>query len=145
MAFSLNEVDKVEILTLQDNYVDIASMDSTAMVQRAMPVKDSEVKVSILAEHGFSALITVTADDSARSVLFDFGISEQGSAINADALGLDLSKVETLVLSHGHMDHFGGLLPNFERIGKKDIELVLHPSAFMQQRHLKAADGSKIF
>jgi 7,8-dihydropterin-6-yl-methyl-4-(beta-D-ribofuranosyl)aminobenzene 5'-phosphate synthase len=77
MDFTLNEVDKVEVLTLQDNYVDIASMDSTAMVQRAMPVKDSEVKVSILAEHGFSALITVTAGDNARSVLFDFGFSEQ--------------------------------------------------------------------
>ncbi len=44
MNFALNEVDKVEVLTLQDNYVDIASMDSTEMVQRAMPVKDSEVK-----------------------------------------------------------------------------------------------------
>jgi len=145
MGFSLNEVDTVEILTLQDNYVDIASMDSTAMVQRAMPVKDSEVKVSILAEHGFSALITVTVGGNARSVLFDFGFSEQGSAINADALGLDLSHVETLVLSHGHMDHFGGLLSIFERIGKKGIELVLHPSAFRQQRYLKAPDGSKIF
>jgi len=77
MNFALNEVDKVEVLTLQDNYVDIASMDSTEMVQRAMPVKDAEVKVSILAEHGFSALITVTAGDNARSVLFDFGFSEQ--------------------------------------------------------------------
>ncbi len=145
MNFLLNEVDRMEVLTLQDNYVDIASMDSTAMVQRAMPVKDSEVKVSILAEHGFSALITVTAGGNPRSVLFDFGFSEYGSAINADALGLDLSNVETLVLSHGHMDHFGGLVPIFERIGKKDIELVLHPSAFRQQRYLKAADGSKIF
>ena len=145
MGFTLREIDKVEVLTLQDNFVDIASMDSTAMVQRAMPVKDSEVKVSILAEHGFSALITVTAADNARSVLFDFGFSEHGSAFNADSLGLDLSNVETLVLSHGHMDHFGGLLPIVERIGRKGIELVLHPSAFRQQRYLKAADGSKIF
>ena len=145
MGFTLREIDKVEVLTLQDNFVDIASMDSTAMVQRAMPVKDSEVKVSILAEHGFSALITVTAADNARSVFFDFGFSEHGSAFNADSLGLDLSNVETLVLSHGHMDHFGGLLPIVERIGRKGIELVLHPSAFRQQRYLKAADGSKIF
>ena len=145
MGFTLNEVDKVEVLTLQDNFVDIASMDSTEMVQRAMPVKDSEVKVSILAEHGFSVLITVTAGDNARSVLFDFGFSEHGSAFNAEALGLDLSNVETLVLSHGHMDHFGGLLPIVEQIGKKNIELVLHPFAFRQQRYLKTAEGSKIF
>ncbi|MGB5751153.1 MAG: MBL fold metallo-hydrolase [Desulfobacterales bacterium] len=144
MDFTLNEVDKVEVLTLQDNYVDIASMDSTAMVQRAMPVKDSEAKVSILAEHGFSALITVTAGDSTRSLLFDFGFSEHGTAFNADALGLDLSGVETLVLSHGHMDHFGGLLPIVERIGKKPIELVLHPSAFRQERYINAGEDLKI-
>ena len=144
MGVTLNEVDRIEVLTLQDNFVDIASMDSTAMVRRAMPVQDLEVKVSILAEHGFSALITVVDGDNPASVLFDFGFSEQGAAFNADALGLDLSNVETLVLSHGHMDHFGGLLPLVERIGKKGIELVLHPTAFRQQRYVKAAEGLKL-
>jgi 7,8-dihydropterin-6-yl-methyl-4-(beta-D-ribofuranosyl)aminobenzene 5'-phosphate synthase len=145
MGVTLNEVDRMEVLTLQDNFVDIASMDDTKMVRRAIPVRDSEVKVSILAEHGFSALITVVAGDNPRSVLFDFGFSEHGSAFNADALGLDLSNVETLVLSHGHMDHFGGLLPLVERIGKKRIELVLHPTAFRQQRYVQAAEGLKLF
>ena len=34
MAIKLNEVDKVEILTLQDNYVDMAAMDNTDIVHR---------------------------------------------------------------------------------------------------------------
>ena len=54
MTIAINEVDKVEILTLQDNYVDLISRDNTEMVQRAMPVKDMEVQNSILAEHGLS-------------------------------------------------------------------------------------------
>ena len=145
MGATLNEVDRMEVLTLQDNFVDIAAMDSTEMVRRAMPVQDAEVKISILAEHGFSALITVVTGDNRRSVLFDFGFSEQGSAFNVDALGLDLSNVETLVLSHGHMDHFGGLLPLVERIGQKRIDLVLHPSAFRQQRYVKVAEDLKFF
>jgi hypothetical protein len=33
MTITLNEVDKMEILTLQDNYVDIASMDNTAFTK----------------------------------------------------------------------------------------------------------------
>jgi len=107
MSFAIRAVDKLEILTLQDNYIDLAVQDNTEMVQRAMPVKDLEVKNSVLAEHGFSALVTVSAGERTRSVLFDFGFSEHGAAFNADALGLDLSRVETLVLSHGHMDHFG--------------------------------------
>ena len=70
MTVKLNEVDKVEILTLQDNYVDVAAFDSTEIVQRALPVKDMEVKNSILAEHGFAAVVTVYAADTPRSILF---------------------------------------------------------------------------
>jgi len=60
MTITLNEVDKVEILTLQDNYIDIASMDNTDIVHRAMPIKDMEIKNSILAEHGFSAMVNLS-------------------------------------------------------------------------------------
>ena len=60
MTITLNEVDKVEILTLQDNYIDIASMDNTEIVHRAMPIKDMEIKNSILAEHGFSAMVNLS-------------------------------------------------------------------------------------
>ncbi|MEE4263752.1 MAG: hypothetical protein V2I56_13755 [Desulfobacteraceae bacterium] len=61
-----------------------------------------EIKNSILAEHGFSAIVTITADGMPRSLLFDFGFSEHGAAYNADALDLDLTAVEAMVLSHGH-------------------------------------------
>lgn len=144
MDIKLKEVDKVEILTLQDNYVDLAAMDNTNIVHRAMPVKDHEIKNSILAEHGFSAIVSVTADNQSRSILFDFGFSEQGAAINVDALGVDLSPIETLVLSHGHMDHFGGLGALVEKIGKKDLELVLHPTAFRKSRYIKVSEDLKI-
>lgn len=84
-----------------------------------MPVNDQKIRNSILAEHGFSAIVTVNANNKSRIILFDFGFSEQGAAFNADALGVDLTSIEALVLSHGHMDHFGGLLPLVEKIGKK--------------------------
>jgi metal-dependent hydrolase (beta-lactamase superfamily II) len=86
MALTLKEVDKLEILTLQDNYIDVAAMDSTEMVHWAMPLKDGEIKKSILAEHGFSALVSVFAGNESRSILFDFGFSKHGAAYNADAL-----------------------------------------------------------
>ena len=144
MTVKLNEVEKVEILTLQDNYVDVAAFDSTEIVQRALPVKDMEIKNSILAEHGFSAIVTVYADDTPRSILFDFGFSEHGAAYNADALEIDLSAIEAMVLSHGHMDHFGGLAQLAERVGKNGIELVLHPTAFRTSRYVKISEEFKI-
>jgi len=39
MTFSINKVDKVEILTLQDNYVDLICRDDTEMLIRANPLK----------------------------------------------------------------------------------------------------------
>jgi len=144
MTITLKDADKVEILTLQDNYIDVAAMDSSEMVQRAMPLKDGEIKNSILAEHGFSALVNVTTGSESRSILFDFGFSEHGAAYNADVLDADLSKVEALVLSHGHMDHVGGLLSLVERVGKKNLELILHPTAFRQLRYVKDSEDFKI-
>ena len=53
MAITLREVDQAEIVTLQDNYIDLVAQDNNEVVQRAMPLKGLEVKNSILAEHGF--------------------------------------------------------------------------------------------
>ena len=145
MGIELKEVDKVQVLTLQDNYIDIAAFDNTEVVQRAMPVKDMEIKNSILAEHGFSAVLRIGDGDRPRSMIFDFGFSEHGAAFNAEALGVDLSGVETLVLSHGHMDHFGGLVPLARRVGKKGMELVLHPVAFRKPRYIKISEDLKIY
>ncbi len=140
----IREVDKVEITTLQDNYIDLLMRDNSAVVARAMPLKDMEVKNSVLAEHGFSALVTVSAGDAVRSILFDFGFSAHGAAFNARALGLDLSGVEATVLSHGHLDHVGGMAELSGLIGKKGTPLVLHPEAFRNPRYIKFSEDFKV-
>lgn len=140
----LTEVEKLEILTLQDNYIDLVAQDNTTVIQRAMPLKDLEIKNSILAEHGFSALATTTGEDGARSLLFDFGFSEHGAAFNAEALQANVTSVEVSALSHGHLDHVGGMRKLIQMTGKEDLELVLHPSAFKNPRYLKISDDFKL-
>ncbi|HSF16049.1 MAG TPA: MBL fold metallo-hydrolase [Vicinamibacteria bacterium] len=44
-----------------------------------------------------------------RSFLFDTGWSPENVRDNAEALGIDLSRAEDLILSHNHGDHTGGL------------------------------------
>ena len=145
MGMIVNEVDKVEILTLQDNFVDIVTRDDNEMIRRAMPIKGMEIKNSILAEHGFASLVTVTKGERSRSILFDFGFSEHGAAFNAEALDADLTGVERLALSHGHLDHVGGLARLAGLVGRKAIELVLHPSAFRNPRYVKLSEDFKIY
>lgn len=144
MIHKINAVDKVEILTLQDNYIDLVSRDNSEVILRAMPVKDGELSNSILAEHGFSSILTVTRGDASRSILFDFGFSARGAAFNADALGVDLTNIEAAALSHGHMDHVGGLSELMQRVAKKGIDLVLHPAAFRSPRFHKFAGNMRI-
>ncbi len=140
----IRQVDKVEVTTLQDNYIDLLMRDNSAVVARAVPLKDMQVKNSLLAEHGFSALVTITTDGAARSILFDFGFSAHGAAFNARALDLDLSTVEATVLSHGHLDHVGGMAELSGLIGKKGIPLVLHPEAFRNPRYIKFSEEFKV-
>jgi len=140
MTFDLQRVERIEILSLQDNFVDLAAFDSTSVVRRALPIKDGEVKCSIGAEHGFSALVTVTADGVERSILFDFGFSKHGALANADALGVALDKIEAFVLSHGHLDHHGGLVAFVERLAGRNVPLIVHPAAFRESRYVKVSD-----
>ena len=55
--------------------------------------------------HGLSLHIQT----GSRSILFDFGPDGDLLLENAEALGVDLTRVELAFLSHGHDDHSGGL------------------------------------
>lgn len=61
-------------------------------------------------EHGLSLLI----EKDNKRVIFDTG-GPKGCAIqNASILEEDLSKIDAVVISHGHNDHTGGLLDFFK-------------------------------
>ena len=59
-----------------------------------------------LGEWSFSALFQSEQD----AVLFDTGFKQDTVLHNVLHLGVDLSQVEKVVLSHFHSDHTGGLL-----------------------------------
>ncbi|MCW8876501.1 MAG: MBL fold metallo-hydrolase [Kangiellaceae bacterium] len=58
-----------------------------------------------IGEWGYAALIEVDG----RKILFDTGNRPQTVLQNAGELGIDLSDVEDVILSHNHGDHTGGL------------------------------------
>jgi 7,8-dihydropterin-6-yl-methyl-4-(beta-D-ribofuranosyl)aminobenzene 5'-phosphate synthase len=77
-----------------------------------------------LAEWGLSVLIET---DSAK-ILLDTGTSI--SAVhNAESLGINLSEVDKIVLSHGHGDHTGGLREMLREM-RKEVEIIAHPDVW---------------
>lgn len=67
-------------------------------------MENSASSAGFVAEHGVSLLV----ETAGKSILFDAGASA-AFADNAERMGIDLSRVEFAVLSHGHYDHGGGL------------------------------------
>lgn len=75
----------------------------------------------LLAEWGLSLFI----QDGEKNILMDTGESISIFQ-NADKLGIDLQKIDVIVLSHGHFDHTGGLRMLLTKI-KKEIDIIAHP------------------
>jgi len=65
--------------------------------------------------HGLSFYV----ETGKHKLLLDLGPSSQ-TIQNADSLGIDLSAVDTVVLSHGHYDHSGGIMP-FTKVNGKAL------------------------
>ena len=138
----LEEVDRVEVLSLMDNYVDVL-LGNTDVVRRAAHAGGGEIfKDTLVGEHGLSLLVTVYNGTKKHTVLFDTGYSAVGVLHNIEHLGLDLKEIECIVLSHGHMDHLGSLNVLLEKM-PKPMPLLVHPYAFTSPRYVSRKDGGK--
>jgi 7,8-dihydropterin-6-yl-methyl-4-(beta-D-ribofuranosyl)aminobenzene 5'-phosphate synthase len=137
----LREADRVEITCLVDNYADRLAPD-TEIAKRLPYSIDGEMLPGPLAEHGFSALVKVFSGEEEHTILFDTGVSETAVVYNMRALNVDTDKIEDIVLSHGHVDHTGGLLEVLKEIDKKSLPVVLHPDG-LRKRWILFPDGQK--
>lgn len=138
----LKEVDSVEITCLVDNTVDVL-LPSTTVAHRPSLAKNWYER-PLIAEHGFSAAVTVEIDGISRRLLLDSGLDPLAAAHNADVLAFDLSNCDAVVSSHGHVDHAGGLLSIRKKMdAKQKVPLVLHEDAF-RNRMVKFPDGRTI-
>lgn len=94
----------------------------TCVVDNRLP---RDAKPGLGAEHGLSLHVEL----SGRQVLLDTGQSKQ-VVDNASLMGINLSQLDAIILSHGHYDHTGGLLPVLEAREAKLIPVYAHPDIF---------------
>jgi 7,8-dihydropterin-6-yl-methyl-4-(beta-D-ribofuranosyl)aminobenzene 5'-phosphate synthase len=65
---------------------------------------------TLISEFGLSMHAQSTRGSETRNLLMDFGFTAAALNNNLDLLGIDPTELDALVLSHGHYDHFGGLV-----------------------------------
>jgi 7,8-dihydropterin-6-yl-methyl-4-(beta-D-ribofuranosyl)aminobenzene 5'-phosphate synthase len=85
---------------------------------------ENTAELGYLAEWGLSMFI----EADGVNILFDTGMGI-AAVHNAQLYGIDFSKVDKIVLSHGHRDHTGGLREILTRV-KKPVEVIAHPDVW---------------
>src|SRR5690348_14028294 len=80
--------------------------------------RDFAADQQLVAEHGFSALVTVERGGDRSSVLYDAGLTPSAVARNLDVLQVTVGELRAIVISHGHADHHGGLEGLIRRRGR---------------------------
>lgn len=134
-SFTETKAASFSITVVVDNYIDIFLADEDHF-RYPRPGKQS----SLLAEQGLSLWIEATGvHGGVCSVLYDFGRGGEVTRHNLALLDIDIQEADYLLLSHGHIDHFGGLLtmPSDRNLPA----FVAHPLAF-GERGLRRSDGT---
>ena len=140
----LQEVDSINITILVDNITD-RLLPSLSLVKRPPLISNNRFNKSPIAEHGFSTLVEIDYKYKDKKILkkflFDTGVSKNGIIYNSNIFGINFEDIETIILSHGHFDHFSGLISVLKKINKP-IEIITHPDAFLR-RWIVFPDGRK--
>ena len=99
-------------------------------------VENTVHRPHLVAEHGLSIHIQI----GERCVLFDTGQTDKLVA-NARALGVDLTQLDAIVLSHGHYDHTGGVAAVLKLA--PTARVFVHPAALEPKYGKSSSDQSR--
>lgn len=162
---TLQEIDKVSVTILMDNSTDLLLTNSIHANRPQLTTNEKFLLPLPIAEHGFSALVDIVVHSEEKKeknnmgkkikyknnnsiFLFDAGPSEDGVIHNADIFGIDFDRIDGVILSHGHFDHFTGLANILRKISlsrpkSTGIDLLAHPEAFLKRWEV-FQDGKRV-
>jgi len=85
----------------------------------------------LLGQFGFSAHLEIKDHKGKKhSIIFDTGLKKGALLYNIKTLKLDLSPLECIILSHGHIDHTSATIELIKR-AKRKVKVIAHPNAFL--------------
>ena len=111
-------VDRLVVHVVVDGALDPGAATSRAggtLVERPDTLLDARGRRALKKEWGLALHIESRRADEQRRVLLDFGNTPGVYLNNLRILNVDLAVIDALILSHGHDDHFGGLVPLLQR------------------------------
>jgi 7,8-dihydropterin-6-yl-methyl-4-(beta-D-ribofuranosyl)aminobenzene 5'-phosphate synthase len=125
------EVDELSVQVVTDNatfgpFLDDLGLPGLQVKRAGNGGKPGATRMSpdvLLAEFGLSLSAESRRATETRRVLVDFGYTSAVLANNLRMLGIDPSQIDASVLSHGHLDHYGGYPGLFAKSSPKNKTL----------------------
>ena len=123
-------VDRLAVRVVVDSYQDAlvrSGRVGAVEVERFGTVFGPGLGKQILNEFGLSLHLESQRGSETRGALLDFSYTPTALLNNLDVLKINPAAIDALIVSHGHFDHFGGLVPWLKRDrGKMRGDLPLY-------------------
>jgi len=141
-ATGLKELDSSDVFVLIDNVSDgMSSVPEGVTSEVPNLVKAGATAFTgdglCCACWGLSLVLTARFEGKSHCLLFDAGPASYAIDGNAPRLGIDMGAIEAAVLSHGHIDHAGGLPAALRLInaanGGYKIPVYANPGMFVHR------------
>jgi 7,8-dihydropterin-6-yl-methyl-4-(beta-D-ribofuranosyl)aminobenzene 5'-phosphate synthase len=142
------EIDRLSFQVLLDSSHDIfidKPSNPLVKVERVNGASTGRSRVALNSQWGLSLHVESMAGGTTRRQMLDFGTSADVLSSNIQTLKVDVSKLDGLIISHGHGDHFGGLVGFLERyraVLRPDIPLVVGGEDNFCWQNARLPDGS---
>jgi 7,8-dihydropterin-6-yl-methyl-4-(beta-D-ribofuranosyl)aminobenzene 5'-phosphate synthase len=123
-------VDRLAVRVVADGSHDIfisGEQPKGVKVDRVRILPPPRAKQTLKSDWGLSLLLDSTKGGEQKTHMLDFGGSAEVLNNNIEMLDIDPAKIGGLIVSHGHQDHFGGLVGFLQKHrAKMPADLTLH-------------------
>jgi 7,8-dihydropterin-6-yl-methyl-4-(beta-D-ribofuranosyl)aminobenzene 5'-phosphate synthase len=105
-------IDELTVREITDNTHDVflRPVAAPGLVVRRTGFPEAPQGKTLESEWGLALYLESRKAQESRRYLLDFGFTPNVYANNLELLKIDVSRVNALIISHGHYDHVGGLL-----------------------------------